>query len=157
LEQVKNALKGTFRRKRLKKGLNAYTKGILTISGFIQLAFITNHINTITKVYENIVGFYMFIFVLTSIINILNGFNFSNKKSMITLVATILVTIVQTIAGYKYIDILLTEVSTRSQVVMNTEMIISISFIVFSALSSIIASIIGIIFITRKTEIDIYM
>lgn len=147
-----------FRKDRLKKvGLNSYVKGLLTLSGFFQLTILTTHIATITGIYETIIGLYMFVFVLASIFNILNGFNFSSKKSVITLIATYFGTSLQTLFGGLFLSVLFHESATIPEVVMDSNMILSISFILFSIVASIIATILATIFYLKKSEVNLYL
>jgi len=131
---------------------------ILVISGLFQSLTIVTHINMITNLYSTIIGFYMFGFVLFTILNILNGVNISSKKSMVILLSTYLVSIVQIAFGLLFVNAALTEVKTVADVVITNNMILSLSYIGVSILLTVIALILTTIHNVRYTEeYQIYM
>jgi hypothetical protein len=132
--------------------MSKWASRILILSGLIQSAVITSHINLIINLYSTIVGFYMFGFVLFTIVNILNGVNFSSKKSLVTLITTFVTSLIQTTFAILYIRVLLQEISKYAEVSMDQQMITSMGFIGLSTALTLISVLLATLFYFKKTD-----
>lgn len=132
--------------------MSKWASRILIISGLVQSAVITTHINLIINLYSTIVGFYMFGFVLFTIVNILNGVNFSSKKSLVTLITTAITSMIQSTFAVLYVSVLLEEVSKYADVTMDQQMITSMGFIGLSSALTLISVLLATLFYFKKTD-----
>lgn len=132
--------------------MSKWASRILILSGLIQSAVITSHINLIINLYSTIVGFYMFGFVLFTIVNILNGVNFSSKKSLVTLITTFVTSMIQTIFAVLYVGVLLQEVNKYAEVSMDQQMLTSMGFIGLSTALTLISVLLATLFYFKKTD-----
>jgi len=135
-----------------KYNMSKWASRILILSGLIQSAVITSHINLIINLYSTIVGFYMFGFVLFTIVNILNGVNFSSKKSLVTLITTFVTSMIQTIFAVLYVGVLLQEVNKYAEVSMDQQMLTSMGFIGLSTALTLISVLLATLFYFKKTD-----
>lgn len=135
-----------------KYNMSKWASRILILSGLIQSAVITTHINLIINLYSTIVGFYMFGFVLFTIVNILNGVNFSSKKSLVTLITTFITSMIQTTFAVLYVGVLLQEISKYAEVSMDRQMLTSMGFIGLSTALTLISVLLATVFYFKKTE-----
>lgn len=135
-----------------KYNMSKWASRILIISGLVQSAVITTHINLIINLYSTIVGFYMFGFVLFTIVNILNGVNFSSKKSLVTLITTAITSMIQSTFAVLYVSVLLEEVSKYADVTMDQQMITSMGFIGLSSALTLISVLLATLFYFKKTD-----
>ncbi len=94
----------------------------------------------------------MFGFVLFTIINILNGVNFSNKKSGITLLMTYLTSIVEILFAVFYMKTTVGEIAMYEDVVMNTQIMKSFGFMGVSVGLTILAVIFATVFFFKKQD-----
>lgn len=136
--------------------LSKLVSKILVLSGIFQMAVLQMHIDVINNLFSSIIGFYMFGFMLFTIINILNGANFTAKKSVVSIGAIYLITGIQIAFGSLFIGVILNEVKNIAEVVMDKDIIITISFFGVSMVASILACIFAVLFYFRKSELDIY-
>ncbi len=137
--------------------LSAMVSRILIISGLYQSAVIQIHVKMINDLYSQIIGLFLFVFILLTIMNIMNGSNFTSKKSAINIFAIYLVSTLQTIFGILFIIITLNEVYWIPEVLMSNTVTISVASIVVSIVASFISGIVATIFYFRATEIDLYL
>lgn len=135
-----------------KYNMSKWASRILILSGLIQSAVITSHINLIINLYSTIVGFYMFGFVLFTIVNILNGVNFSSKKSLVTLITTYVTSAIQFTFAVLYVRVLLSEISKYAEVTMDQQMITSMGFIGLSTALTLISVLLATLFYFKKTD-----
>lgn len=135
-----------------KYNMSKWASRILILSGLIQSGVITSHINLITNLYSTIVGFYMFGFVLFTIVNILNGVNFSSKKSLVTLATTYVTSAIQIAFAVLYVRVLFSEISKYAEVTMDQQMITSMGFIGFSTALTLISVLLATLFYFKKTD-----
>lgn len=137
--------------------LSSMVSNILVFSGLFQLAVISLHVKMIINLYSQIVGVYLFVFVLLTIMNILNGSNFTGKKSVINIVAIYFVTLLQLVFGVLFTLVAINEVYWIPEVIMDQTMIFSISAIGVSIVASIAAAVTATVFHFKATEIDHYL
>lgn len=143
-----------FKKKNLK--LSKLVSRALILSGIFQMAVLQMHIDVINNLFSSIIGFYMFAFMLFTIINILNGANFTAKKSLVSIGAIYLISGIQITFGGLFIGVILKEIETMVEVTMDTNTLISISFLSVSMLASVIACVFSVVFYFRKSELDMY-
>lgn len=143
--------------KKKKKHLNKQARLLLVISGLLQLALIQIHIKMIINLYTTIIGFYLFAFVLFTLLNILNGSALSAAKTKMNIASISFVTALQVIFGFLYIRIALVEVATKANISFDTTMLISIIIISASVALSIISLIMAALYLKKKDDKLIYM
>lgn len=143
--------------KKKRMRLSSFVSTILVLSGLMQTAVLRIHIEMIINLFSTIIGFYMFCFVLLTIINILNGSNFSPQKSKINIVVIYLITLLQILFGGLYIGVAINEVNTIAEVSMTSGMVQSFIFFGISMLASIIACVAATMFYNRDNEMDLYL
>ena len=143
--------------KKVKTSLSVWGSRMLILSGMFQSMVITTHINMMTNLYSTLIGFYMFAFVLFTIINILNGVNFAAKKSLVTLITTYIVSIIQCVFAALFVNTALYEVKMIEDVTLTKGMIMSFSYMGVSVALSIIALICVTVFqVKKQKDISIY-
>lgn len=143
------------KKKRLK--FSKLVSNILVLSGVFQMTVLQIHIRMINNLFSAIIGFYLFAFILFTIINILNGANFSAKKSVLSIITIYSITGIQIFIGALFISVTLNEVATIAEVSMTNDTRLSILFLIISMGASVIACITSVIFYFRKTELDMYL
>ena len=89
--------------------------GILLIVGVGQLAISQIHIEAITKVFANQIGFYLFLFM---IFGLTTGFNAVLIEKPLSVASLIVSAILSSIGGVIYLRILQAEVVTQEQLTM---------------------------------------
>jgi hypothetical protein len=122
-----------------KLNLLKWASRLIILSGLIQSLMITTHINMITNLYSTIIGFYMFAFVMMTIMNMMNGLNFSSEKSLVILASFYLVSILQTFCAYLFVRVSLVEVSLYADVALDALMTKSIGSMGISTLLTLIS------------------
>jgi len=143
--------------KKLKTSLSVWGSRMLILSGLFQTMVITTHINMITNLYSTIIGFYMFAFVLFTIINILNGVNFAAKKSATTLITTYIVSVFQCSFAFLFAREALNEVKNIADVTLTKEMIMSLSYMGVSVGLTLAAlTFVTIYYFKKQNDISIY-
>ena len=96
--------------------------------------------------------FRSFGFVLFTIVNILNGVNFSSKKSLVTLITTYVTSAIQFTFAVLYVRVLLSEISKYAEVTMDQQMITSMGFIGLSTALTLISVLLATLFYFKKTD-----
>ncbi len=137
--------------------LSKVVSSIFVMSGLFQCAVMKTHIDMIVNLFSTIIGFYLFVFILTTVINILNGTNFSSKKSKLNIFSAYFITVIQIIIGILFILTALKEVDLIAEVSLNARMIKSFVFMGVSMLASIIACVVATVFYYREEEMDMYL
>ncbi len=89
--------------------------GILLIVGVGQLAISQIHIEAITKVFANQIGFYLFLFM---IFGLTTGFNAVLIEKPLSIASLIGSAILSSVGGFIYLRILQAEVVTQEQLTM---------------------------------------
>lgn len=133
--------------------MSKWASRILVISGLIQSGVIKTHINFIISLYSQIIGFYMFAFVLFTIVNILNGVNFSSKKSLVPLVSTYVTSAIQIMFGWLYVSTVLSEVNQYAEIAFDKSASMSTGFIGLSVVMTLVAMVLASVHYFKKTEI----
>lgn len=85
-------------------------QAIALANAFGQLAISQIHISTITKIFINEIGFYLFFFIIFCLLTGFNTFLSENRRGIVFL---ILANWVTAIAGYMYVNILQTDVANQ--------------------------------------------
>lgn len=85
---------------------------VLAVGGFFHTAFIPTHVNSIILLYSQNIGFFMFMVILMSIINIFNAINFNKHRNLTMLLAIYVVSALMVYASINYIQISFNEVLT---------------------------------------------
>ncbi|GAU75742.1 hypothetical protein [Fusibacter sp. 3D3] len=143
--------------KKMKTSKGVWASRMLLFSGLFQMIVITTHINMITGLYSTIIGFYMFAFVLFTIINILNGVNYAAKKSVATLVTTYIVSLVQMGFAFLFVKETLNEVALYPEITITKNMMTSLSFVGVSVGLTVLALVLATLYNFKKDQdISIY-
>ncbi len=111
----------------------------MLISGIIITSTIPTHVNAIINSLSLIVAFYMFCFILMSTINIFNGFSLNKKRTLQSLIISIICVTIEILFVYLYLTELIVEIKTVS----NTKIIMNSFYQSFDLL--IIASVLNVL------------
>ena len=88
---------------------------ILCITGVGQLAFSYIHVEAITKIFTNQIGFYLFLFIIFGLTTGINAVLLEKPRSLISFVFS---GIVAVISGYVYLDIIQADVARQDVLTM---------------------------------------
>lgn len=97
----------------MKKRLINITIIVMSLTAMLELALSQVHIKTITQVFATNIGFYLFSFILLGLIIIFNVLTIKKDCNKIMLTIT---TVLSTIIGLKYIQILIHDINNYSYV-----------------------------------------
>ena len=114
------------------------TAGILLIVGVGQLAISQIHIEAITKIFANQIGFYLFLFI---IFELTTGFNAVLVEKPLSVVSLIASAILSSLGGFIYLRLLQTEIVTQEQLTM-ADVSDSFRYVVFSIVVYLVGAII---------------
>ncbi|ORC36232.1 hypothetical protein B4O97_06470 [Marispirochaeta aestuarii] len=141
-------------KKKKRRRVHLYPRNLLALSGFLQVALLTVHIAAITKMTTVIVGFYLLAFILSSTINILNGYGFSAGAGAAAIVGTLLVSCVEFFFGVLYMKAVLTETALLTAEITIPEMYYSLALFAGGMLAAVLALVFEVI-VSRKSD-DLY-
>lgn len=147
----------TTKSKKRKRHLNKQAKFLLVLSGLLQLGLIQVHINMIINLYTNIIGFFLFTFVLFTLLNILNGSALGSIKTKMNIVSIAIVTAFQGFFAFLYVRVIFIEIATKKAIDFNVGMLLSITVMGASLLLSIISLILVSIYYAKRDDKLIYM
>lgn len=106
-------------------------KYITFLTGIIQLALSQHHISVITKVFATSIGFFLFLFIISSLVVSFNAASLKAKSNMILVLGSNVVAI---LTGLKYLQLLFADIATGNIVTLQD----ALNAIIFTVIALIV-------------------